>query len=464
MNTGILTHAKNFLVANWKAHDVTTGNIPVKGLDFRGEVIVPGNRVQQLKAFKGIVYACVDLRAIGVSNTQLRVYKTKQSRAKSHWRYLHTRDLTDKRQDEIIAKAPLGSSISRAESVEEVLNGPYVKLLHTVNDYMNLIDLMMLTSTYEDLIGDNYWILVRNMLKMPVNIWVAPAEFMKPIADGNVFISGYVYKAGTPHEIKFPKEDVVHFKHVSPHNPYVGMAPLAAVADAYNLREYMVNFEKEMFRTGGNPKLIMLSKDPISKQEGEMLKDKYTHTDAAGIAVMGGQDFEFFQPQTINARDMGYREGIAWTRDEIASAYHVPKSMLTSDGIVTSTAILAQDLFLAKYATSPSVTAKAQKMNEQLSWQMTAGDNEQFVLFDDPVPENREELRADLEMQIKNGIITRAEARALLMLEPLEGTDELLVPNDLIPIDQVGQEPDDDEMVSQTLSLMAKVRESKRGA
>ena len=462
MEKGLMNYAIDFFWKQKASDGVTMGNIPVKGLDFRGEVLVPGNRAQQLKANKGVVYACVDLRATGVASTPLRVYKTKQNRAKSHWKHLRTRDLTDQRQDEIIAKAPLGSAVSRAEGIEEILNGPYVELLRNVNDYMNLVDLWRLTSTYEDLIGDCYWILVRNRLNMPTNIWVAPSEYMKPIADGNVFISGYVYKAGTASEIKFPKEDVVHFKNVTPNNQYLGMAPLVAVIDSFNLREYMFNFEKEMFRTGGNPKLVLFTKGSVTKPEADRIKESYKRTEEAGISVMYGEDFTPFQPEQITARDMGYREGIALTRDEIAAAYHVPKSMLTADDINLATAT-AQEHYLARYATLPSVMAKDQKMNEQLSPQMSpSGGDVSFVLFDDPVPENREEMRADLEMQIELGIITRAEARVLLRLDPMEGTDELLVPSNLVPLSMVGEQ-DVDEQADQVNLIMERAR-AKREA
>ena len=452
MDKGLLTYARDVLVKGWKANTsgVAMGNIPVSGLAFNGEVLVSGNPAQALKAFKGIVYSCTDLRGIGVAKTPWRVYHAKNSREKSIYKRTRIRELSHKQQDEIIAKAQPGTQLSMAEGVEEVLNGPYVDLLRYVNDYTNSFDLKKLTSLYLDLLGDCYWILIRNKLGKPVNIWVAPSEYMKPIADSDVFISGYKYKRGMT-EIIYPKEDVIHHKYATPLNQFVGMAPLAAVIDAYNLREYMFNFEKEMFKTGGNPKIIVFTKQPVTKDEAEGIKDRWKHTEDGGIMVTYGGDFEVHESQSLNARDMGYREGIALTRDEIAAAYHVPKSMLTADDVNLATAT-AQKFFLAEYATSPSCIQIDQKMNEQLSWQF----NESlFVLFDDPVPENGEEIREDRKVNMQFNITTINEERGMMGLEPVEWGDA--------PQQQQQGALDTDENAERALALMARMKKL-RGA
>jgi len=441
MRNGVLTHAKNFLVGNWKAQNqIAMESIPMQGLAFNGEVLTKEDKVAQLRMFKGIVYACSDLRGIGVAKTQLKVYNIKSSRAKSNYKRTFVRELTNNRQDEIIAKATPGTRLSMAESVEQVMNGPYVDLLRNVNDFTNSYDLKKLTSLYLDLTGDCYWALIRNRLGIPVNIWVLPSEYTKPIPDRNIFIKGYKYKRGTT-EIIYPREDVVHFRYATPLNQFVGMAPLVAVLDAYNLRQYMINFEQQMFRTGGNHKVILTTKGSPTKPEAERIKERYKNTEEAGIAVFGGDSFEFFEPQSINARDMGYREGLSWSRDDISAAYHVPKSMLTADDVNLATAT-AQKHYLAEHATEPQVIQIDEKMNEQLSPQFNEN---QFALFDDPVPANREEAREDRKVNLELGVTTRAEERSQMGLDLIEGTDELLIPAGMIPLSQAGQEMNIDE-------------------
>ena len=466
MDRGLLNYAADFFWKKKQFDGAALGSIPTGQLAFNGEVLSPDNEAAQIRAYKGVVFACVDLRGIGVAKTRWRVYKTKTSTEKSNFRKTITREVPRKRKDEIFAKAAIGSPLSMAADIEEVMNGPYVDLLRTVNDFTNTASLKKLTNIYKDLTGDSYWGLIRNKiinpatgLGMPVNIWVLPSEHTKPIPDKDVWVSGYKYKRGT-NEIIYPKEDVIHFRNATPASPFVGMAPLAAVTNAWNLRERMFNFEEQMFKTGGNPKLIMISKGNMSKAEADAAKERYKKTEEGGIAVFGGKDFEFFQPETINARDMGYREGIALTRDEIAAAYHVPKSMLTADDINLATA-KAQEHYLAKYATAPSVLEIQETMNEQLSPQF--GDDT-FVLFDDPVPENREEAREERKVNIELGITSREEERMQMGLDP--ENDDLLVPANIVPIDQAGQlqgGQTEDEQASRMARIYNMAKDKIRG-
>jgi len=52
-------------------------------------------------------------------------------------------------------------------------------------------------------------------------------------------------------------------------------------------------------------------------------------------------------------------------------------------------------------------------------------DDRLFLDFDDPTPENREADRLEIEMKVKNKIMTINEARDHYNLPPIEGGDAL---------------------------------------
>ena len=66
-----------------------------------------------------------------------------------------------------------------------------------------------------------------------------------------------------------------------------------------------------------------------------------------------------------------------------------------------------------------------------------------FIAYDDPVPENRDELRQDGDVAIRNGCITRNEWRMENGYEVFEdeNADSLLLPTGYQPIDKVGEMP-----------------------
>ena len=429
----ISTTFRNIFKPRVKADQVAMGNIPMGNIPMGGVVVHPGDLASQLKANRGTFYACSDLIGLGVGATPLRVYVTFTGREKNTrpFKLLETREVSSCRKDIMIAKALPGSALSRAGDLEEVLNGPLVDLLRNVNGYMNSFDSKKLTSVNLDLTGNAYWVLVRNMLGIPAAIWFVNSAYMSIIPDKDVWIKGYRYKRGST-EIEYKPEDVVHFKCVSPGNQYYGIAPLLACLDAFNLEEYMMNYETQVFKTGGNPKMIIYTKNQVTKEQAERMKAAFKQIPDGDIAVLYGEDFTLHDVNSPTTRDMGFREGLSFARDRIAMCLHVPKSMLTADDVNRATAV-AQQYHLAKYAIEPRCTQIDEKITEHLAPQF----NERYVVcFDNTVPEDAEQEREDRKVNIDLGITTREEERRRMGLGDPEG--ELLIPADIIPISAAG--------------------------
>lgn len=438
-----------------KADQMAFDNVPMGNIPMGGVVVRPGDLASQLKANRGTFYACSDLIGLGVGDNPLRVYMTLTGREKNNRSYklLETRELSSTRKDAMIRKAMPGSAVSRAGDLKEVLNGPLVDLLGSVNNYMNAFDSKKLTSVNMDLTGNAYWILIRNMLGIPAAIWFVDSAYMSIIPDKNVWIKGYKYKKGST-EIEYKPEDVVHFKCVSPGNQYYGVAPLMACLDAFNLEEYMMNYETQVFKTGGNPKMIIYTKSQVTKEQGERMKAAFKHIPDGDIAIFYGEDFTLHDLNSPTTRDMGFREGLSFARDRIAMCLHVPKSMLTADNSNRATAI-AQQYHLAKYAIAPRCTQIDQKISEHLAPQF----NERYVVvFDNPVPEDAEQEREDRKVNIDLGITTRKEERKKMGMGDPE--DELLVPVGMIPISAAGsvEENETAERIYELAYLKAKDR------
>jgi len=427
---GILTRARDFLISGWSGKadgGVAMQVVPIGPTNFRGEPLRPDNMQACLEANKGTVYACTDLLGEGVAATPQRVYVTKTGREKSNFKLLQTRQVSKARKDAIFRKAAPGSRLSSAADLEEVTNGPLVELLYDVNNYMCAADAKKLTVANLGLVGNAYWILLRNQLTgangkgTPASIWFAPSADMSVIPDKDNWIGGYVYKKDTPDEIIYDADDVIHFKKVSPLSQFYGRAPLLACADAYDLEQYMVDFEKSMFKTGGNKRVIIWTKHPLDEKAGNRVKAKFKSTD--DTIVLNEQDFglQLTELNNPNTRDMGYDTGLEWVRDTIAMIFHVPKSMLTSDDV--NRANSRQGMYeFQKYGLLPYCTLIDETLTEHLAPQF---DERLVIISDNPVQPDREQDREDLKVNMQFGVMTPNEARALQGLEPIEGGDEL---------------------------------------
>lgn len=447
-NVGVIIQAYRYLFG--KGHQIVyADSIPLDPLAFGGEVLKPHNKGDLVKHYKGMIYTVTNLRANSLAKLPLRVYMMKKSTEKSVFSqrtYDHplmvTREVSKKRKDEIFAKAIPGSRLSGSADIEEVVKHPLANLLRDVNGYMNHFDLIHLTSTNLDLTGDCFWNLIRNALGVPAAIWIIPSAYMTIIPDKDNFIKAYKYNRGSV-EIEYPPEDIVHFKYVTPASQFYGMGNLVAAEQAYNLREYMTNYESQMFRSGGLPKQILTTKNKVSKNDADTIKTKWKQTPAGDIVVMWGDEFTLQEPRYVTARDMGYEHGLSFTRDEIAGIFSIPKSMLTTDDVNMANAKAGKRQF-AEQAIEPAAARVDEKITEQLAIQF---DPNLFVMFDNPVPEDDEAARMDSELRMKYGITDRNYERRLLNIEESEeeGANQLLVPRNLVPISEISDNMDEEE-------------------
>ncbi|KKN56881.1 hypothetical protein LCGC14_0568060 [marine sediment metagenome] len=146
--------------------------------------------------------------------------------------------------------------------------------------------------------GNAYWVVARNDVGDPVELWYAPHSNMEPRwpADRNdVFISHYEYKvAGRVQRLE--PEDVVHFRDgVDLDNIRLGISPLKGL-----LREIWTDNEAAVFtasllRNGGVPGLVISPADSdvdIDQDQADAIKanieTQYTRNNRGRVMVMTG--------------------------------------------------------------------------------------------------------------------------------------------------------------------------------
>ena len=456
MERGIITTARDFLFAGWKqAGNSDEGYFPLSGTDMDNAAIRQGNYESQIAANKGIVYACVKLLANSVAANPLRVYRAKRKGEKSAFRVTRTKEVSEPRKTELLEKAVPGSALSAADDVEEIVSGHrLVELLYQVNSVTDNFGLKYLTSAYLSLIGNCYWVLFRDGLRLPSTIWVAPAEFMKPVPDNKGDVEKYVYRHGIIKKV-FDADDVIHFKQPAPgfHFQYYGRGDLMAAADAFNLRQYIQKFEEGMFKNGALPAGVLSTSKSVGEQERKRLREafreKYGGPENAGKWMV----MENVEPKplSLSPREMAYQQSRRALTEEIPTDFLIPIAMLT--GQVSTRAALETSLTqMAMFATQPQCTLIDETANAQLCSQYP--DNV-FVKFDNPVPDDEEFKLKQQETDLKSGVTAIDEERRARGLQPYGGpASEPMVDATRVPLSAVG-EIDIDELAR---SIAEKIR------
>lgn len=293
-----------------------------------------------IKAYKSWVYIACSKNAVAVASQPLRLFFANDSKSKV--RGYKTREL-DRIEFDFLTKdnsANIKSlpSVKKAIRIEEVLEHPFLDLIHSVNNFMNMFDLFELTTLHEDLTGQGYWYILDNKLGIPKEIWPIMPQELQVIPDDKKFISGYKYSKNglfeKSSEVIFQEKEIIHFKHISPKSYYYGYSPIWAVRDAYNLSSEMYTYEKALFENGGTLSGTFQTEADLNEFEFDRLKheikEMFTGANNAGKAPLLSNGVKY-NPYGLPPKEMSFLKGRASLKEEVC---FVPETkIIMSNGI-----------------------------------------------------------------------------------------------------------------------------------
>jgi len=395
--------------------------------------IQPTDFDRQVGAYRDTVFSCVNINATAMAGVPLRLYVAKGSKEKT-FRLTETRPVGKQQRDYLFSEASLQPYLRKAVDIEEVIDHPFFDLMRNVNGFNNQFDLKELTTIFLELTGNGYWYLPRNGLGVPSEVWVLYSQWMRVIPDPEEFIKGYLLERGMK-SVRFEESEVVHFKYPSPSSEFYGMGPLMGAASAYNLEKDMTDYEKAMFENMGRPDIALLSKTGgLEKKDKrdrltEMWRSAYGGPKKTGkVAVLQG-DLEVkefgFAP-----REMSYLAGRKKSKEQIANAFGVPMSMLTTEAVNLANA-KAGNYQHAKNAILPRCRRFEEKLNEKL---LPMYDEKLFCAFDNPVPEDVELKLKERESNLRTGYSSINQERQRDGQEEVPWGEVPLLPMNLMPI------------------------------
>jgi HK97 family phage portal protein len=112
--------------------------------------------------------------------------------------------------------------------------------------------------------GNAYWMIVRNGVGRPAQLWYIPHWMLEPKwpEDGSEFISHYRYSpGGGTAAVDVPPEDVIHFRYgVNPRNMRKGLSPIDSVIREIFMDMESSNFVAALLRNMGVPGIVIAPK------------------------------------------------------------------------------------------------------------------------------------------------------------------------------------------------------------
>jgi HK97 family phage portal protein len=347
-----------------------------------------------------------------------------------------TRSLTPRLEKALRARPDLPPRFTKAARLEEVLDHPLLTLLQQVNPVHNAFDLWELTTLYQEVHGSAFWYLDIGPLGIPEEIWILPAQNMTPRRepDSPRLVDYYEYRTGSRMQ-RFPPERIIHFRYPDPRDPYTaGLSPLRACWEQAALLSDYTAFRSAKLQNRALPDAIVSPDDVMGEEERDRFESEWNTKLRRGgggkvIVAETGLKVQLLQ------QSMGDLAALAeqgQTKEDIANAFHVPLAFLTSS---TNLANLqaSEHQHMAK-AITPRLQRRDQKLNEQLiPWYDSSG--RLFVASQDPVPINADQGLAQMEKDLRYGVITINEVRQERGLQAVPWGDTPWLPLQWAPTD-----------------------------
>ena len=215
--------------------------------------------------------------------------------------------------------------------LEEVTEHPLIDLLTTVNPFMSGFDLQESTHSYQELTGNDYWLLDEFKNGKPTAIYPLMPSRVEIIPSKTDYIAGYKYEINTTTAKFYPPEIVLHFKYFHPYDDYYGLSPLSAARLAVETQLFGDRFNKAVLQNIAEPGGVLEAEGELSeiqrKRIEESWKNAHKGPDRAGRAAIleGGLKWKTTR---MTQKDMDFVNSKKMTREDVLGVFGVPPAMV----------------------------------------------------------------------------------------------------------------------------------------
>lgn len=365
----------------------------------------------QVAMYVETAYSCTKKISDVYMSVPKKLYTTKKSST--------TKTLTTKQKDIMFSNQVLQKQLSSSEDIFEITKHPFLDLMWKVNPNQTSSLFENLSVVFMCLTGNCFWHLVK-LGNDVERIWILPTQNFKDLEMDQDEIKAYIFKNGNK-DVKFPAEEIVHFKTANPFNQKVGMSPVVGSGVSISRSDKMDTYDNSLLVNDGmvmgylktDQRLDLKSAEEIKKR----WKEKYGGPEKAGDIAVLDQNLDFVN-LGLKPSDMGFVWGRKYTREQIASSFGVPIQLVTGEITGRSTLEIATRQLLTD-AIVPMLTLNMETITEHLLPRLNYGDDNLFYWFENPIKDDEEVQQKMFCAYADSGIFTIDQIRAKLNEEPI---------------------------------------------
>ena len=347
---------------------------------------------------------------------------------------------------------------------QEVDNHPLLDLLYNPSPTQSQVEWFQGLYSYLLISGNNYMLSVGGDNTPPTELYNLRPDRIKIQTGQRAMPTAYDYvisgQTVDRYEVDQATGDsrIKHIKMFNPLDDYYGMSPIQASSvdiDQHNLaNKHNVNLLQNGARPSGavifNPKdetggNVQLSENQRSQLQSD-INSRFSGTNNAGRPMLLEGDFDW-KEMGLSPKDMDFISLKNMSAKDIALVYGVPSQLIGIPDSQTYSNFAEAKLALYNETIIPLLDKIQGDLNEWLIPQFN--DEAQELRYDiDSIPamaEQRKRVFESVTAGVKDGILTRNEAREQLGYEPIDGADSLMVPANLMPLNIANEETDEED-------------------
>ncbi len=343
---------------------------------------------------------------------------------------------------------------------------PLISLLARPNPLQAGVEYFQSLYSYLLLSGNSY-ALQSDVNGAPRELHILRPDRIEIEPSSTAIPKSYKYKLGQEVVRTYPADpvtgaaEVKHFKLWNPLDDYQGLSPLAAASISIDQNNMVSKHNIALLANGARPSgaivfkpaddagnRLMLS-DGQREQLQSDLANRFKGVNNAGRPMLLEGDFDW-KEMGMSPKDMDFMSQANMTAKDIALCFGVPSQLIGIPDAQTYANVQEARLALYEETIIPLARRIESDLNE---WLAPAFGDDISISYDiDAIPamtERRRRVYENVTAAVRDGIISRNEARDRLGLEPISGGDEVFIAANLFPLggpevaEDEGQDPED---------------------
>jgi HK97 family phage portal protein len=249
------------------------------------------------------------------------------------------------------------------------------------------------TQQHEELVGEQYWIIVKNRFNLPQELWFVRPDRMMPVPDAENYLAGYIYTGPDGEQVPLSTDEVIFLRRPNPLDPYRGLGAVQAILGDLDARYLSTQYKRNFFMNSAAPGGIIEADQNLTDEDFNQFQSRWEEThkgvaNAHRVAILEAGMKWVDRNYTMD--DMQFAELQEASRETIREAFGFPKAMTGATDDVNKANAYAGEVMFARWMTKPRLLRTREALNNILL--PMYGSSAVGLEFDfvNPVPEDDE--------------------------------------------------------------------------